>query len=301
MPFHEPLPIKVDRITARVLETLSPSRRKEMDAKFHALRHNGDRPSVEMRFDAIDISHPQVTSVTIKATAKRVETEVNLVGAYIRNGRTITIRQELPLSLLASLKKRAANDVVDTDLLEGHTVLWARDDEIHLKEEEWVDIATITSTGQDLKPITKVELIDGIEALGIKEIDCVFLRYIDRITKLRHLLLARIAAYMKNGKEHSTTTVIHDLADWMGGERAFFSVKNGQLRFTVESAGHSARYSNGYFSHGSKRFSQSAQIISNMVHMLPRIKNSDHYRQTTKPYRTIAKIRENFTKYNYLG
>ena len=292
----EPLPIKVDRITARLLETLSPKRRKEVEDRLVTFRRYSDRPSDEIRLDTVDLSHPHVNGVSIKVTSKRVETYVHLKGVTIRNGRQVSVMSDLPESVLASLGKKAANDIIGTELLEGHTILYARERDIFLREEPWVMLNEIPATGQDLEAVTIDQFYDRLEALGIVEVDAVLVNYIPRLGKKLHIALARIENRCADAPNTSVSTRLDDLTEYSSGERAFFSIGAGRIDFTLESPSGNARYSKGYLSCWSKRLSPPAQMVERMCYHL-RKQAQGKNRKTKMPYRTFAQIRENLKYY----
>lgn len=293
----ERLPIKVDRITARVLQTLSPTRRNEIENRMNDFRRYGNQTSLDIKLDTVDLAHPQINGVSMKVTSKRVETYVHLKGATIKNGRLITIPHELPESMTVCLGKKAANDVVGTDLLEGHTILYARDQDIFLKEEEWIPFSDIIATGQDVSPISVDEFYNRLRELGIEQVDAVLVKYISRINKRLHIALGRIEARCQDEPDTSaTSSTLHDLTDYSNGERAFFSVTNGTINFTLESPSGNARYSAGRLSCWSSRLSYSAQHVEMMCSHMRR-QTQGKNRSTKFPYRTIDQIFAERAKY----
>ena len=156
-------PITVDRLTARALETIAPSRLEEIKNSIHNFRKYAPSNSKIIKLDKTQIGHKQVNEIKIKITKVKVETYISMDGITIRNGRQIFYKTKLPQTVIESLKKIPANKVIETDILKDHIISYANNEELRLKEENWIPIGSIIASGCEAAKITMPDFLIDID------------------------------------------------------------------------------------------------------------------------------------------
>lgn len=286
-------PVMIDAIAARVIETMNPTTKTRLERDCQQF-FKDKNTSFTTRLDHATLDHPQVRSMTIKVTSKKVSTIINLDGATIIDGRYVQLHQKLPDTVLQSLKGMTANDIVETELLADHRVSHTvtADRQIHLHKLPMVELSSITAAGNDRQPITQEEFLDGLDRIGIIEVDRVLARYLSRLTPNLHLVLAKI-----EGLKHGHAGEIANLAEYHAGESAVLSLENNKLDITLESAGGAVRYRNGLFTCYSKSLSISAQIVYRYCCHMP--KSGRHHRRSRRGNVSVQEMRDHLKTFKY--